>query len=719
MEKAERSAPQPDYVVPTPVPQEPIVDPLNLLLEKETYVRAAKQAAAYAGMAKSELVRATEAAAAAALEAAKAAAAAALDPPKLPEFQPPPLSRRGPAPEALLRAARAGNNFKSEDVLGLALGLAGEGIDGRAAAPLESAIKPSPDFTYMSQRDADILRPKTRAEAPTSLNAVLAVPAKQPTPRAVLEGTDPILQATLPARPPRAEGLENYNFCADVPQSTPAHAVPLKCVREAFREVGGGEGGLAWPADRPAADSPEFYEHLYMLPTWADMKIYIHKLAADVKALDAGVQGRARAALGLADPDGVRGVEVFVRAGAARMLVGRRVVDRLPLSMATFADYAGSADFLALCRLAPATPQRIRWRVAATAGMIVAVNKELWDFEVEARDVAGDFRRLKAGTATSEAVTVVPAGAAGSTFVRALWSAGPEDRVEIVDAAAGGKPQPLTGFLTQDARAPMLRFAVYARERPAPPAGTYANPQFVGTFGTGRRWEEARNPDIFYSLTHGVEIDNRPVAALGVKSVASFSSRSFWQCTTPVSPLAWRSITFTVRFDQLPTAGEQPMRCVATAFPFFIYIAYTPAGPGYAQGVYFYLYRLKGAAYTFCSRMPVERGRWYHVCLSFKDGQPGDLALSVRAIGGGAGSVVNADHCGLAIEDDVFYKPLSDEGRAASAHMPMISMGFHKYGAGNPGFTGHVGYFHIFDYLLGKDDYTRDLESRWTMKWFN
>jgi hypothetical protein len=696
------------------------VDPLQLLLEKDTYVRAAKQAASYAGIAKAELVRATEAAAEAAVAKAKAAAQAAINPPKLPEFKGPPPSRRGPAPDALLRAARAGNNYESADVLGLALGRHSTAA-AVAAAPLEPAIKPAVDFAYMMQRSTDAMR-LGGGGAATTLTASLHAP--QPTqPKAAMEGTDPILQATAPTflRKPHTEGLENYNFCSDVPAATPTHAVPLRCVREAFREAGGSEGGLAWPAERVAVDSPEFYEQLYMLPTWADMKIYIQTLAARVKSLDAEVQGRARAALGVPEPAGVPGVEVFARAGADRMLVGRRIVDRLPLSMGTFVNYAGSADFLAVCRLRPVAPRRIRWFIAATAGMIIVANKELWDFEVGARDEPADFRRLRSGTATSEAVTIVPA--ATDTFVRALWSASPEDRVEMVDAAGAGAaagvaaagPAPLTGFLTQDPRAPMLRFAVYSRERPAPPAGTYANPQFVGTFGSGRRWEEARNPDIFYSLTNGVEIDNRRTG--GLESTAAFYSRSFWQCTTPISPMAWRSITFTVRFEQLPTAGEQPMRCVATAYPFFVYIAYTPAGPGYEQGVYFYLYRLKGAAYTFCSRMPVERARWYHVCLSFKEGQPGDVALSVRSLGGGNSSS-QADHASLRIDDDVFYRPVPAEGGSAP-HMPMISLGFHKYGGGIPGFTGHVRYFHVFDYLLGAADYTRDLEGRWDIKWFN
>jgi hypothetical protein len=452
------------------------------------------------------------------------------------------------------------------------------------------------------------------------------------------------------------------------------------------------------------------------------MKIYIQKIAADARALDAGIQGRAQAALGIRAPDGTRGVEVFIRVGAGRTLIARKIVDRLPLSINTY--YGELADFLAICRINPQIPQKIRWKVATAAGIIIAVNKELWDFEVSARDAPADFRKLTTGSFISDAVTTLPP--MRDSFIRALWSGVPEDRVEML-GWSDGAAIPLTGFLTQDPRAPMLRFAVHARERSSPPAGTYANPQFVGTFGSGRRWEEARNPDIFYSLTHEVEIDNRRLAGAGqgLDSVAAFFSKSFWQCTTPISPSAWRSITFTVRFEQLPTAGEQPMRCVAAAYPFFVYIAYTPAGPGYSQGVYFYLYRLKGAAYTFCSRLPVERAMWYHVCLSFKDGQPGDVALSVRTIQSATASVrtfaqtaARTDHASLKVEDDVFYRPIPHEG-GREPHMPIVSLGFHKYGGGSPGFTGHVGYFHIFDYLLGAADYERDLRGDWSIKWFN
>lgn len=683
---------------------ESMVDPLKLLLDKETYVRAAKQAASYAGVKKQELVAAAADAAERAVEAAKAAAAAVANPPRLPEVETPlPLSRRGPAPSALLRAAWAGNNYKSTDVMALALGTAGGG-----SGPVEESIKPEANFAYTSQRFTESMRSATMNRA-EPIKVSLSGPVKQPIPQQVLDGTDPILQATLPDRKLRHEGLEDYNFCADIPASTPAHKVPTRCVKEAFKENGVGGGGSA-----------EVYENLYILPTWADMKIYIAKLAADVKALDKGIQERARVELlgsgvvagtaGAAGAAGVPGVEVFARVGNNRVFVGRKVVDRLPLSMGDFVNYAGAADFLAVCRLHPDRPQKLRWRMHSPTGMILVVDKELWDFEVEKRDESKDFRRLGVGGAVeSSAETLIHPFK--DSFVRALWSTAPEGAgVEVADGE-GAPFKTLAGFLTQDPRAPMLRFAVYGRERPAPPAGTYANPQFVGTFGSGRRFEESRNPDIFYSLLNGVEVDTRRLAGFGLDSTAAFYSRSFWQCTTPVSPIAWRSITMTIRFEQLPTAGQDPMRCVATAFPFFIYVAYTPAGKGFKQGVYFYLYRLKDSSYVFCDKVPVEKSRWYHLALTFKDGMPGDLTLKVKGLGGGGeqtdGGAV------LKVGDDVFYRPLPPEGT------PMISLGFHKYGGGIPGFTGSVGYFHVFDYMLGDEEYRRDLENRWDIKWHN
>ena len=175
----------------------------------------------------------------------------------------------------------------------------------------------------------------------------------------------------------------------------------------------------------------------------------------------------------------------------------------------------------------------------------------------------------------------------------------------------------------------------------------------------------------------------------------------------------------TLRFEQLPTAGQEPMRCVATAFPFLVYLAYTPAGRGHAQGVYFYLFRLKDSSYVFCDKVAVEKGRWYHLALTFKEGMPGDLTLKVKALGSPQSlsergkPAPQAGSATLKVGDDVFYRPMPPEG------VPMISLGFHKYGGGIPGFTGGVGYFHVFDYMLGEEEYARDLENRWDIKWHN
>ena len=720
-----------------------MIDPLALLLRKEDYVQSAKLGAVLAEKAR-EAGRAVKAAVQTVLPIVEPAEL----PPALKAFDPrtegtglggtraPPASARAPRTEALKLAARTGNNFRTDDVLGLSLGAHTQEAE-KITMVFEAPPKQEANFSYIAARGKDELRTRTTDDRYYVRTASLDQ-VEQPIPARTKERLDPILQATLPDRRVFREGWEDYNFCSDIPAATPAHKVPVRCAKEAFLSAGGSLQGLGLPADTTA--------ELYSLPTWAEMKIFLAGLAAEIRSPNPNTQQAAqRSLLGGAGRPTERnwqpGMEVFARVGPSRTLVRRRVVGGFPLPTSAFPEFVGAqADYLAVGALYVDSPQKWRWSVRATAGLLLTVNKEMWDFEVESRDEPGDFRALKAGRHTSREVTTLTPYK--PHYLRINWSAYPEDIVEFQEAVPGSKPNLLGNGvvkLTQSAKAPMIRFAVYARERASPPRGTYANPQFVGTFGSGRRFEERRCPDVFYSLTHDVEIDNRRNTLAGYDSYAVFKTQSFWQCTTPVSPMAWRTLTWVMRFEVLPTAGSSPMRCVAGAYPFFLYLAYTPAqrrpdGEQVAQGVYLYLFRQRGAAYVY-SRQRIERSSWYYISVSYKDGVPGNLALRVVSMKDAASNVRTLygrqAEAIMRVEDDVFYRtqcvepyghnrvqPLEGSDTAA-AHVPYLTLGWQKYGGGAAGMTAMVARMHVFDYTLTEDDYKVDIADGWEKEWWN
>lgn len=714
-----------------PPPPSQLIDPLALLLRKEDYVQSAKLGAVLAEKAR-DAARAVKAIAQKVLPIVEPAEL----PPALKPFDPraegtgvggsrkASESARAPRAEALQLAARTGNNFRTDDVMGLTLGSHTAEAE-KITMVFEAPPKQEPNFSYVASRRADELRTRTTDDRSYVKMASLTTPT-QTLPALTRERLDPILQATLPDRRVYHEGWEDYNFCTDIPAATPAHKVPVRCAKEAFFGAGGSKDGLGLPADVTA--------ELYSLPTWADMKIFLHKLATEIRSPDLNTQQAANRALlgGAGKPTKMEaGMEVFARVGPSRTLVRRRIVGGFPIPAGAFGEFVGAqADYLALGQLYVDSPQTWRWSVRATAGMILTVNKEMWDFEVDSRDEPGDFRALRGGRHTSrEATQLIPYK---PYYVRMNWSSYPEDIVEFheIGAKPGTAPRLLGDGvvrLTQEARAPMMRFAVYARERSSPPRGTYANPQFVGTFGSGRRFEERRAPDIFYSLTHDVEIDTRRNTLPGYDSYAVFKPRSFWQCTTPVSPMAWRTLTWVMRFEALPTAGESPMRCVAGAGPFFLYMAYTPAQPArdggdpLLQGVYMYLYRQKGASYVY-SRQRIEKATWYYISVSYTDGVPGNLYLRVVPVRDASANIrtlySKTAEGKLQITDDVFYRIQSHEGGDAP-HIPYLSLGWQKYGGGSAGMTAMVARFHVFDYALTEADYKVDVADGWAKDWWN
>ncbi len=716
--------------VPDVPPPSQLIDPLALLLRKEDYVQSAKLGVVLAEKAR-EAARTVKAVVQKVLPIVQPAEL----PPALKAFDPraegtglggtraPPPSARAPREEALKIAARTGNNFRTDDVMDLTLGQHTREAE-KITMVFEAPPKREANFSYIAARAKDELRSRTTDDQYYVSSASLDQTV-QPVPARTKERLDPILQATLPDRRIFREGWEDYNFCTDIPAATPAHKVPVRCAKEAFLAAGGSLQGLGLPADTTA--------ELYSLPTWAEMKIFLARLAAEIRSPHPNTQQAAQRALlgGAQRPTERRwepGMEVFARVGPSRTLVRRRIVSGFPLPTAAFPEFVGAqADYLAVGALYVDSPQKWRWSVRATAGLLLTVNKEMWDFEVESRDEPGDFRALRAGRHTSREATAL--SPYKPHYLRINWSAYPEDIVEWQEAVPGSKPKLLGGGavkLTQSAKAPMMRFAVYARERSSPPRGTYANPQFVGTFGSGRRFEERRCPDVFYSLTHDVEIDNRRNTLAGYDSYAVFKTQSFWQCTTPVSPMAWRTLTWVMRFEVLPTAGASPMRCVAGAYPFFLYLAYTPARSGsdpLAQGVYLYLYRQKGASYVF-SRQRIERASWYYISVSYTDGIPGNLTLRVVPMKDAVANVRTlyspAAVGTMRVEDDVFYRMQPAEAAgAAGSDVPYLSLGWQKYGGGSAGMTAMVARMHVFDYTLAEEDYKVDIADAWEKEWWN
>lgn len=700
--------------------QELLPDPLAVLQAKDEFIQSAAAAvrAAKEMAIATILQQAAPAAAAAAAPATPAAPTLEPQPPNLPAVRPGLADLRA----NYHKVVQQGNTYQSPETVHLSLGL----IGGPPAVP-EPAIKPQPNFNLTAARTQEALRPSALKDGAVGSTTGIMEAIKQPIDQREVAAKDPLLQNLTPSRPPE-QAFEDYNFCSEMKRGTLSPSVPLKCIQERFIGAGGKPTGALFPA----AKSPAYYT-FYSQPTFGEMMLLIERIASRLHSANKAEQAEARYQL-YGDVSPIRpasaGAELFIRVGPQRLLIRRRILaDSMKVPPLVAHDVAGgSADYLLIANIWSESPRRWRWAQKTSHGMITIVEKELWDFEVQHSDVPGDFRNLVPGKYIANSVTYIKPLAAN--YVRCLWSNNPEDELLIEDAddvaAASKEPQSIRKeflFLTQERGAPMLSFAVYERERKAPPEGVYGQPQFAATFGSGLRFEEYRNPDIFYSLSSGVEIDTRPRQDLAdARGFAVFKSKSFWQCTTPVSPCAWRTITFTVAFDNLPTAGREPMRCVAAAYPFFLYLSYIPASATQKQGAYLTLYRLKDNSYVI-SRVPIQKSVLYFISINYVEGgDMGKVCLQVAPLVAARQNVrlLEDNAVFLELHDDVFYAMMPVEGGSLvnAIQMPFISLGFQKYGLGAPGMNSRVGFFHVFDYILGRGDYEKEIGGGWQMDWF-
>ena len=639
-------------------------------------------------------------------------------PPNLPAVRPGLADLRSKFHEAV----KKGNTYQSPDTIGLSLSAA------RIPVP-EASLKPQPNFQFHAARTQEALRPIALKDGAIGKATGILEATPQPIQPAEQRARDPLQQSlTQKWAPEPPAGFEDFNFCSEMKKGTLAPSVPLKCLQERFTSLGGKPTGLLYPVERSTA-----YYTFYSQPTYGDMMELLESIAGKLKSQVRAEQAEARAALygDIAPGQPAQGAELFIRLGPQRLLVRHAVLPagsglKIGTAASALLPAGATADFLIVTSLWSEKPQA--WHLAhkVSTGMTTIIEKELWDFEREAADEPGDFRNLAPGKYIANAVTHIRP--LEHNFMRVLWSNNDEDRLLIEDVGSGVAASEPTEIpanlvcLTQDRGAPMMNFAVYSRERGSPPAGTYSNPQFLPTFGSGLRFEEFRNPDIFYSLIHGVEIDTRPRTDLPeYPALATFKSQSFWQCTTPVSPMAWRTITLALLFDSLPTAGKQPMRCVAAAYPFFLYLGYTPAAAGVKQGVYLYLYRLKDNSYVY-SRVPIQKSTLYFISISYGEGVPGKLVLRVAPMSAVRADIGQLEKSAaiLEVHDDVFYSIMPVEGGslAAAIQLPFISLGFQKYGLGMPGMNARVAYFHVFDYTLKAADYEREVRNSWRSEWF-
>ncbi len=736
-------------------------DPLAVLQAKDTFIQGALASATRVALSVKAAVMQTPSKKKGKKKSADLVADANLptaklaqEPPNVPAVRPGLADLRSKYHQSI----KQGNTYDSPDTIKLSLSL--KGADTAASATLEPAIKPQPNFQLYASRTQDSLRPISLKDGAmgkaTSLEA--RIKEQKPEPKE-LAARDPVLQNLTPVRPP-LQHFEDFNFCSEMKKGTESTKVPLKCVQERFIAAGGSKTGLLYPVENTSA-----YMTFYSQPTFGDMMTLLEDVVSRLQSMNKQEQATARRALfGAIATEGFTstpvplqssshrrppsGAELFIRVGPSRILIHHRVIQngvKIPsLAVSEFIGAAGesAADFLIVGSIWSEEPQRWRLAQKISTGMTTIFNKELWDFERLANDTPGDFRNLAPGKYIANACT--PIYPLQHNYFKLLWSKSEADELLIEDCAgAASEPQSIPAnivCLTQDQGAPMLNFAVYDRERGEPPPGTYSNPQFLPTFGTGRRFEEFRNPDIFYSLIHDIQIDSSPRSDIPeYKAYAIFKTHSFWQCTTPIAPLSWRTITIAASFDSLPTAGKQPMRCVAAAYPFFLYLAYTPAATNVKQGVYLYLYRLKDASYTRC-RLPIQKAVLYFISIRYEDGIA-DTSVSTSIPSNGRNGTSNkmilevapyaaaradkkqleASAATLEIHDNVMYAISPVEGGTVTAgiQQPFLSLGFQKYGLGTPGFNGRIAYIHVFDYPLKAADYEREINNNWNSSWFH
>jgi hypothetical protein len=352
---------------------------------------------------------------------------------------------------------------------------------------------------------------------------------------------DPLFQAGT---------LQDFNFCADLPDSTrpPFRA---ECLQHWFRGMGGLPAGRAYPGEG------NMTRYDMMLDLGA-VKQYFHLLATSVKSGDAAVKRQAMLDLfGASSESVVRapyhpGVEVFWFIpvhGQPNQVAGflkRTVETDLVLFDGGRNPYGGAGiTMIQLTDVRAKQEVALRFSVTVDHGFFVAVNQanavDRQVFETLHEDKPGVFGNVEDGanTYTSEACTPFSTGPnvmkvfyedadGGDHLLQIRMTACPSEEPFVFDRSLYS--------LTCEPRAPFLTYEVNR---------------------TTIEFQELRHPGLFAQLLrqHGLEYHVRPEEAHGVPGEKGFVRMNGATSLLRFSSLAyasWGTMTMAIRLMSMP-----------------------------------------------------------------------------------------------------------------------------------------------------------------------
>jgi len=369
----------------------------------------------------------------------------------------------------------------------------------------------------------------------------------------VVTQRDPLFQAGT---------LQDFNFCADVPDST-RPPFRIECLQHLFRGVGGLPAGRSYPGEATMA----LYD---MMQDLGEVKQYFHLLAKNAKSEDAAVRERAmQDFFGISVQAAVRapyhpGVEVFWFIpvhGQPNQVAGflKRTVEhdlvlfddtrRVPHLQDGVGKSTAGITMMQLTDVRAKLDVALRFAVAVDHGFFVAVNQaaavDRQVFESLHEDKPGLFANVEDGA---------------NTYVSEERTLFVKDRPNVMkvfyEDADGGDHTFRLGMLalTSDSSETPFAFdkAQYSLTcEPRAPFLTYEVNR------TTMEFQERRNPGLFAQLLgrNGLEYHVRPEEARGVPGEKGFVRMNSASSLLRFSSLAyasWGTVTMAIRLMSMP-----------------------------------------------------------------------------------------------------------------------------------------------------------------------
>jgi hypothetical protein len=355
--------------------------------------------------------------------------------------------------------------------------------------------------------------------------------------------------------------INNYNFCLDLPDTTPS-PFDMGCLQQIFKKMGGQPTGTAYPS---TANMPSYNS----IGNLGAVKQYIGALAQNMNSSDYNTQRDAMMQFLGISPERLisrapysQGVEVIwlqPRAGYSNTIWGilKRTIETnivqyapgtsgvLPQLASTYPGFSQYSAMIQMFDLRAPADFAAKFTVAVDDGFFIAVNQPA-DIATTALasyslDQVGLFSNLGIQGPTtyiSNNCSNYFSGTPNITKIYHTDAGGYARTLQVAVNACSGQPSwtPPYYSLTLESRAPFLNFEVDSG---------------------GSSFDDTRNPGLFSSLVSvtGLEYHNRTDERSGVpgkKGFVRLTNNSSGISLQNIAYQAWGTCTFAFRLQSMP-----------------------------------------------------------------------------------------------------------------------------------------------------------------------